>query len=122
MKICPKCGGKEFLISAHVVQEWMVDGNGEFISCTEDCLDVTHKPSNDECWECAHCGYEDIGENFEIRNYIVTLTYTANRSFTIAAKTPEEAFEVAQEQFGDCDNLISYVVEHKDRVVIDGVC
>ena len=48
----------KFVTTAHVVQEWVVDKEGNFIKITKRgyCLEVTHKPSSDNCWTCEICG------------------------------------------------------------------
>lgn len=66
MKICPKCGNKRFYATAHVVQEWLVDEDGDFIQCTEDCLEVNTFPDDDDIWICSKCGYDAPGSELEI--------------------------------------------------------
>ena len=44
----------------------MVDRDGYYISTTEECVDVAHKPDNDDLWTCIKCHYEDTGSAFEI--------------------------------------------------------
>lgn len=63
-KVCPKCGGKEFGVTAHVTQDWVVDENGEFIKTTNECTEVTHRPDDDDIWTCEQCGYSDAGSAF----------------------------------------------------------
>ena len=65
MKICPKCRNKTFLVTAHIVQGWLVDENGEFMEVTEDCVCVSHHPDNEDIWTCEKCGYDAAGEEFE---------------------------------------------------------
>ena len=65
MKICPKCGNKTFIVTAHIVQEWKVDENGEFMEVTQDCICVSHHPDNEDIWICEKCGYDAAGEKFE---------------------------------------------------------
>ncbi len=65
MKKCPKCGNTKFNVSAHVVQEWLVDEDGDFIESIDDCVAVAHFPDNEDLWTCAECGYEAAGEEFE---------------------------------------------------------
>lgn len=67
MKACPKCGCDEFIVTSHVVQEWKVDGEGNFIECTDDCVEVTHSSDNDDVWSCANCGHNAPGKDFEIK-------------------------------------------------------
>ena len=61
---CPKCGGKSFTAIAHVTQEWMIDGNGNFVESISACIDVTHKPDDEDLWECLDCGYATAGSEF----------------------------------------------------------
>lgn len=66
MKRCPKCGGEQFYVSAHVVQDWTVDANGDFIKVNNDCIEVTHFPDDEDVWDCAKCGYSASGQEFNI--------------------------------------------------------
>ena len=58
--ICPVCGGVRFITTAHVMQEWMVDENGNFIDVVDESVQVTHEPDDDNLWKCAECGAEAI--------------------------------------------------------------
>ena len=66
MKRCPKCGGKEFYVNAHVVEEWLVDENGDFVCVASSCVDVAHEPDDKDIWECVDCGYDDVGHIFNV--------------------------------------------------------
>ena len=65
MKKCPKCGGNEFKVNAHVVQTWLLDENGDFIECVKDDVAVAHFPDNNDLWTCKKCSYKSTGNNFE---------------------------------------------------------
>ena len=65
-KKCPKCGAEEFYVTAHVAQDWKVNGNGEFLDCVEDCVETTHYPNDTDIWECANCLYSDEGSAFNV--------------------------------------------------------
>ena len=67
MKRCPKCGCETFYVTAHVIQDWKVGSDGEFIDVVEDCVDVTHFPDDYDIWSCTKCGYEDNGTIFNIK-------------------------------------------------------
>ena len=67
MKICPKCGGKRFAVTAHVTQEWIVDGNGSFLEELTSCVEVTHNADDDDIWECYECAYSDVGRAFNAK-------------------------------------------------------
>lgn len=45
-----------FITSVHVVQDWLVDRDGDWIQDVNDCVDVIRSVSPDEVWVCAHCG------------------------------------------------------------------
>ena len=65
MKKCPKCGCERFYVTAHVVEEWIVDANGHQIETTGPALEVLRLPDNDDIWVCVECGYDDEGNAFE---------------------------------------------------------
>ena len=67
MKRCPMCGGNEFLVTAHVVQGWVVDENGQFVEVLDDCEMVTHRPDDDDLWMCRKCAYEELGKRFNVK-------------------------------------------------------
>ena len=67
MKRCPKCGGKRFVVTQHVTQEWVVDGNGDFIDELSSCVDVIHRADDDDIWECYECAYNDAGRAFNVK-------------------------------------------------------
>lgn len=53
--ICPNDENhKEFITSAHIMQDWVVDDSGDFIRVHEDLV-TTHKPDPDNEWTCAIC-------------------------------------------------------------------
>lgn len=55
--VCPKNPKhKRFLTTAHVMQEWEVNENGDFNRVTVDCLETTHEPDSRNIWTCAVCG------------------------------------------------------------------
>lgn len=56
--VCLECGGTEFYTVAHIVQEWRVDADGNFISVGSECLEVTADPDDANIWECGTCGME----------------------------------------------------------------
>jgi len=59
MKACPKNPDhKTFTTTAVVCQDWLVDGEGNFIEVREECSQVYHHPQPDNIWECDECGEE----------------------------------------------------------------
>ena len=54
---CPKSAAhKRFSVTAHVAQEWQVDGSGNFVRVIQDCTDVVHKPDSQDLFQCLTCG------------------------------------------------------------------
>lgn len=66
-KRCPMCGHDLFVVSAHVVQDWVVDDTGDFVSVSADCVEVTHRPDDSDIWECEHCGFSAEGTAFNVK-------------------------------------------------------
>jgi hypothetical protein len=61
MKICPRdVNHKNFTTTAVVCQDWLVDGEGNFIEVRDDCSEVYHNPRSENIWECDECGEEAV--------------------------------------------------------------
>lgn len=120
MKICPKCGGKRFIVTAHVAEDWLVDEEGTFLETTQRGVDVVHYPDNNDTWECEKCGYTCSGDGMEIKEYDVTISYTTSRTFTVKARNADEAIDKAASNLDICDSPISYAVFHEGNCVEDG--
>ena len=58
MKKCPKCGNTKFIVTAHVTQDWLVDGDGNYLETLSECEEVTHRPDDEDVWICSKCGYD----------------------------------------------------------------
>ena len=50
-----------------MVQDWLVDCNGDYIKTVEDCIEVAHFPDDNDIWSCKQCGYEAEGNEFNIK-------------------------------------------------------
>ena len=63
---CPKNPHHQnFLTTAHVMQEWCVGEDGQFLTVRKQCLQVTHGPDVDNIWVCADCGcVAEVKEGF----------------------------------------------------------
>ena len=120
MKICPKCGGKRFIVTAHVAENWLVDEEGTFLEATQRGVDVVHYPDDNDVWECEKCGYSTSGDGMEMKEYDVTISYTTSRTFTVKARDADEAIDRAESNLEICDSPISYAVFHKGNCVEDG--
>jgi hypothetical protein len=62
---CPKdATHKRFGTTAHVMQSWVVDEEGEYVETTNDCLEVTSPPDFVyNTVNCAICGADAEGED-----------------------------------------------------------
>ena len=69
MKRCPRCGAESFYVSAHVIQDWLVDCNKTFLQEIDSCVEVTHFPDDQDIWECANCRYSATGEIFNCEKH-----------------------------------------------------
>ena len=58
LHVCPNHCGSDFNVTAHVTQDWEVDAEGNFKKALNQCVEVTHGPQEDDCWECSRCGME----------------------------------------------------------------
>lgn len=61
---CPKCGAECFEVTAHVTQDWKIDGNCTFLESLNECVEVTHYPGEDDIWNCANCDFSAAGREF----------------------------------------------------------
>lgn len=66
-KRCPKCGCDEFFVSAHVVQDWKVNSDGDHLKTVTECVEVTHAPDDDDIWTCFKCSYSAAGSEFNVK-------------------------------------------------------
>lgn len=57
--ICPKDENhNEFITVAHVMQDWKVDSEGNWLDTIDESVEVSFKPNPDNIWTCAICGTE----------------------------------------------------------------
>ena len=62
-RICPKCGNNTFITTAHVMQDWIVDAEGNYLETSNNCVQVDHEPDPDNIWSCSRCGAEAVEES-----------------------------------------------------------
>lgn len=84
-KICPICGGKEFVTTAHIMQDWKVNNSGEWLETVTDCVQIVHAPDPDNIWTCCRCGAEAVDEK--------DFLYNQNQ-FTLFCKIYDEKYYV----------------------------
>lgn len=59
--ICPKNEEhKQFITVAHVMQDWLVDEQGNWLETVDESLETSFPPNKDNLWTCAVCGAEAI--------------------------------------------------------------
>lgn len=63
--VCPNGCNSNFVTTGHVMQEWEVDCQGNYVRVIEDCLQVTHGADFANIWNCAACGAEGVLETVE---------------------------------------------------------
>lgn len=61
---CPKCGAQKFSATAHVTQDWELDGDGDFAEELNGCVETTHRPDEEDIWDCMCCGFSAPGKEF----------------------------------------------------------
>jgi len=66
IKRCPRCGGNEFVVYGHVVQKWLVNKFGLCQKVLDDCIEVTHDPTDNDIWTCKKCCISAKGEYFNV--------------------------------------------------------
>lgn len=66
---CPVCGAKSFEVTAHVTQDWKIDGNGTFLEALNECVEVTHYPDEMDIWSCSNCDFSAEGKSFLVNTH-----------------------------------------------------
>lgn len=62
-KVCPNDPAhNRFITTGHVMQDWVVDGDGTFQEVENECVQVTHEADTDNIWTCKECGAEAVEE------------------------------------------------------------
>lgn len=125
--ICPYCGGREFVTSAHVVQRWRVSYGGDFLEEVESCTEVLHGPDADNIWSCYRCGKEAVSlDDFSLDHDPNDLVYEieADEDFYINGKSIGKKFFLAL--YDSCaettEGLLSvgYSIYDSERKLFDG--
>ena len=118
--ICPKCGGRKFITTATVTQDWLVDAHGSFINQVTACNDIVASPDTDNIWSCPFCGEEGthdledmIFEIFNDKRFRLN-GEEISQMFNLAIWTSSE---VAEEDGFQC---LGYSLYDEDRELLDG--
>lgn len=64
---CPRCGNnKEFMAAALIYEDWIIDGNGDFLRLDMDQSGEIFRPAQEsEDFTCVGCGYSAERKEFE---------------------------------------------------------
>lgn len=75
--VCPNgCPNATFITAAHVMQDWEVDAEGEFLKTVDEFVQIDHGPHNDNIWACSNCG--DEAEMITCRKREITMPCPAS--------------------------------------------
>lgn len=113
MKKCPNCGSEEFFVTAHVTQDWLVNSKGDFMQVENECVEITHQPTDIDLWECADCGYDAAGYEFEVEE---------EEAKEVKKYTLENYKEFCEKAlvcppFEDEENWQKWIDEHKIQII-----
>ena len=53
--VCPKCGNNRFYTSVQVVQNWIVDDEGNLHEISDICVETLGGPDRSNSWCCTKC-------------------------------------------------------------------
>ena len=125
--ICPCCGGREFITTATVTQDWRASFGGDFLEEVSSCNDVLCEPNTDNIWSCFRCGEEAVSLNdFDIDHDPNDLVFEVEGpdDFILNWKNIGKFFYLAlYASYGEAEegNLtVGYSVYDKDRKLLDG--
>lgn len=65
MKICPRCGNRNFKAKLNAEQWWYFDKDGEVFDKSELVFTANGKA---DVWECIDCGYKCAPDRFEYKD------------------------------------------------------
>lgn len=125
--ICPCCGGREFITTVTVTQDWRVSFGGDFLEEVSSCNDVLRELDTDNIWSCFRCGGEAVSLNdFDIDHDPNDLVFEVEGpdDFILNWKNIGKFFYLAlYASYGEAEegNLtVGYSVYDKDRKLLDG--
>jgi len=90
--VCPNGCNTNFIVTAHVTQDWKVNSEGFFVESINDCVEVTHKPNEDDVWVCDTCGAE--GKFTEVISKSKKLKTKVKSKSKAKAKTKQKFYNI----------------------------
>ena len=126
--ICPKCGGRKFVTTATVTQDWLVDAHGNFINQISACNDVVSSPDIANIWSCSFCGEEGISlekfsENHDPEDMVFEISN--NKGFRLNGEEVSQMFYLAiwtssEDAEEDDFQCLGYSIYDTDKELLDG--
>lgn len=126
--ICPKCGGRKFVTTATVTQDWLVDAHGNFINQISACNDVVSSPDIANIWSCSFCGEEGISlekfsENHDPEDMVFEISN--NKGFCLNGEEISQMFYLAiwtssEDAEEDDFQCLGYSIYDADKELLDG--
>lgn len=118
---CPESNKhKKFGVTAHVTQDWIVNEFGDFTSCTNVCVEVTHRPNKNDVATCVTCGAEAVWVEqgrFDIQEgtKIVVIRGGKNHSFV------KSYLELPEEFKSEISKVVEVIVRDNLPMTMDEV-
>lgn len=91
--VCPNGCAATFTTCAHVMQDWCVDAEGNFIECVDDAVETTHGPDNGNIWTCDECG--ETADYIEVQKYVIEVDVFPLGVLYVERKDPNRAYWMA---------------------------
>lgn len=74
VKRCPICRAIEFHVGVTVSQTWKAGATGNLLYAITESDSVERRPTDDDEWTCAECGYAEKGSRFNLSDTPVDTT------------------------------------------------
>ena len=104
----------QFYTTAHVVESWLVDAEGNFIE-SDEIIETVHKPNFENRWTCSHCGKDavlgrliKVGDKVKTPRFstcviaeVLNRTEAAEKGFTEPIHFEDEHYDVFGKSIGE---------------------
>lgn len=92
--VCPNNCSANFITSAHVMQDWKVDPEGNFVECIDGAVETTHGPDDGNIWTCAECG--ETADCITVRKYTVVVDVFPMGTLFVEVRDPNCAYWMSE--------------------------